>query len=52
MTAMPQRPGFRTNLAKKSIFATSDNPKAKVGVTGSGRGMTDFEQRKKFQPAE
>ncbi|KNE64560.1 hypothetical protein AMAG_09919 [Allomyces macrogynus ATCC 38327] len=39
-------------LAKKSMFATPDNPHAKVGVTGSGRGMTDFSERgkHKFEP--
>merc|ERR1712196_155941 len=33
---------------KGSMFATSDNPNAKVGVIGSGKGLTHFEdvQRK------
>jgi len=42
-----QRPGFKTNLKKKSIFATSDNPEARVGFTGSGKGMTEFVARTK-----
>ncbi|KAF9274560.1 hypothetical protein BGZ68_000533 [Mortierella alpina] len=32
---------------KKSIFATPDNPEGKVGVVGSGKGMTSFQQRGK-----
>ncbi|KAG0293197.1 hypothetical protein BGZ96_003185 [Linnemannia gamsii] len=32
---------------KKSIFATPDNPEGKVGVVGSGQGMTQFQQRGK-----
>ncbi|KAF8931930.1 hypothetical protein BGZ47_011626 [Haplosporangium gracile] len=32
---------------KKSIFATPDNPEGKVGVVGSGKGMTQFQQRGK-----
>ncbi|ORZ29589.1 hypothetical protein BCR44DRAFT_1505516 [Catenaria anguillulae PL171] len=41
-----------SGTAKKSIFATPDNPLAKVGVTGSGRGMTENKDRgkHKFQP--
>ncbi|CAG8498494.1 10679_t:CDS:2 [Paraglomus occultum] len=47
-------PGRRTNKAKrlvqppinkKSIFATPENPEGKVGVVGSGRPMTQFQQR-------
>ncbi|KAF9332142.1 hypothetical protein BG006_004986 [Podila minutissima] len=34
-------------LLKKSIFATPDNPEGKVGVVGSGKGMTQFQQRGK-----
>ncbi|CAO3675431.1 unnamed protein product [Umbelopsis ramanniana] len=36
-------------INKKSIFKTPDNPEGKVGVIGSGRGMTDFQQRGKHQ---
>jgi len=32
---------------QQSIFATSDG--GRVGVTGSGKGMTSFEQRKKYK---
>ncbi|RUS22079.1 hypothetical protein BC937DRAFT_90493 [Endogone sp. FLAS-F59071] len=34
-------------INKKSIFKTPDNPEGKVGVVGSGRGMTQFSQRGK-----
>jgi survival-of-motor-neuron-related-splicing factor 30 len=37
-------------LSKKtSMFATSDSVEAKVGVIGSGKGTTDFAQRKKHK---
>ncbi|KAI8340752.1 hypothetical protein BC941DRAFT_493448 [Chlamydoabsidia padenii] len=31
-------------INKKSIFKTPDNPESKVGVVGSGRGMTSYQQ--------
>ncbi|KAI8380746.1 hypothetical protein BD560DRAFT_387003 [Blakeslea trispora] len=34
-------------INKKSIFKTPDNPEGKVGVVGSGKGMTSFQQRGK-----
>ncbi|ORZ14754.1 hypothetical protein BCR42DRAFT_417608 [Absidia repens] len=34
-------------INKKSIFRTPDNPESKVGVVGSGRGMTSYQQRGK-----
>ncbi|KAI8082856.1 uncharacterized protein BX664DRAFT_301318 [Halteromyces radiatus] len=34
-------------INKKSIFKTPDNPESKVGVVGSGRGMTSYQQRGK-----
>ncbi|CAG8439905.1 7382_t:CDS:2 [Ambispora gerdemannii] len=34
-------------INKKSIFATPDNPEGKVGVVGSGKPMTHFQQRGK-----
>ncbi|KAI9146413.1 hypothetical protein BKA69DRAFT_1044560 [Paraphysoderma sedebokerense] len=36
-------------LKKKSMFATPDNPEGKVGVVGSGKGMTQFGNRGKHQ---
>ncbi|KAI8139250.1 hypothetical protein BJV82DRAFT_672827 [Fennellomyces sp. T-0311] len=36
-----------TPINKKSIFKTPDNPEGKVGVVGSGRGMTSYQQRGK-----
>ncbi|KAJ2957168.1 hypothetical protein NQZ79_g7061 [Umbelopsis isabellina] len=38
-----------TPINKKSMFKTPDNPEGKVGVIGSGRGMTGFQQRGKHQ---
>lgn len=40
------------SLQGKSIFRTPDNPMGKVGVVGSGQGVTAYEQRgkHKFQP--
>ncbi|KAI9350240.1 hypothetical protein BDR26DRAFT_852065 [Obelidium mucronatum] len=34
-------------LKKTSMFASPDDPNAKVGVVGSGKGMTNFQQRGK-----
>jgi len=34
---------------KQSIFASPNDVDGKVGVVGSGKGMTDFEQRKKYK---
>ncbi len=39
--------GSALNLKSKSIFATSDA--GKVGVTGSGKGMTSFQHRNKHK---
>jgi survival of motor neuron-related-splicing factor 30 len=39
-----------TLLSKKSsIFASSDATGAKVGVVNSGKGLTEFAQRKKHK---
>jgi len=35
-------------LNRKSIFASPDTVEGKVGVTGSGKGMTQFAERKQF----
>jgi len=40
--------GSLLNLRRKSIFASPTSIDGKVGVTGSGSGMTDFRHRKKF----
>ena len=37
-----QKPGFGTKHG--TIFATPDSIDGRVGVTGSGKGMTEFEQ--------
>lgn len=34
------KPGFFTGKQKTSMFSLPDNPEAKVGVMGSGRGVT------------
>jgi hypothetical protein len=39
--------GGAMKAPKQSMFASSDNVEAKVGVTGSGQGLTDFETRKR-----
>ncbi|CAO3634941.1 unnamed protein product [Mucor hiemalis] len=39
--------GGAAPINKKSIFKTPDNPEGKVGVVGSGKGMTTFQQRGK-----
>ncbi|ORY91245.1 hypothetical protein BCR43DRAFT_101606 [Syncephalastrum racemosum] len=36
-------------INKKSIFKTPDNPQGKVGVVGSGQGMTAYNRRGKHQ---
>lgn len=36
------QPGFLSAGKKGSIFAVPDNPEAKVGVVGSGKGMTEY----------
>ncbi len=40
-----KKKGFMTGRKKESIFKTSEG--GKVGVTGSGNGVTDFQERKK-----
>ncbi|CAI0378442.1 unnamed protein product [Linum tenue] len=32
---------------RESIFKSPDDPQGKVGVTGSGKGLTDFQRREK-----
>lgn len=39
--------GFFTGRKRESIFKSPDDPKGKVGVTGSGKGTTDFHKREK-----
>lgn len=43
--------GFFTGRKKESIFKSPVDIKGKVGVTGSGHGMTDFQRREKYVPA-
>jgi len=39
--------GFFTGRKRESIFKSPDDPKGKVGVTGSGKGTTGFQKREK-----
>lgn len=39
--------GFFTGRKRESIFRSPDDPKGKVGVTGSGKGTTEFHKREK-----
>lgn len=41
--------GFFSGRKKDSIFKSPDDPHGKVGVTGSGKGLTDFQKREKHQ---
>jgi len=41
--------GSLQNMRKISIFRSPDTIDGKVGVTGSGKGMTDFHDRKKYR---
>jgi survival-of-motor-neuron-related-splicing factor 30 len=36
-------------INKRSIFATPENPEGKVGVVGSGKPMTQFQQRDQYE---
>lgn len=44
-----RKAGFITTKRKESIFASPDTVDGRVGVTGSGQGMTDFDKRKKHK---
>lgn len=39
--------GFFSGRKKESIFKSPDDHRGKVGVTGSGKGLTDFQRREK-----
>lgn len=39
--------GFFSGRKKESIFKSPEDPNGKVGVTGSGKGLTDFQKREK-----
>ena len=36
-------------IRKESIFRTPDSLEGKVGIVGSGQGMTDFENKKRYK---
>ncbi|KAI3977270.1 hypothetical protein MKX01_009239 [Papaver californicum] len=42
-----KKTGFFTGRKRESIFKSPEDPKGKVGVTGSGKGLTDFQRREK-----
>ncbi|CAA2968209.1 Aquaporin TIP1-1 [Olea europaea subsp. europaea] len=39
--------GFRNLNEQESIFKSFDDPTGKDGVTGSGKGLTEFQKREK-----
>ncbi|ERM99754.1 survival of motor neuron-related-splicing factor 30 isoform X2 [Amborella trichopoda] len=39
--------GFFSGRKRESIFKSPEDPKGKVGVTGSGKGLTEFQKREK-----
>lgn len=39
--------GFFSGRKRESIFKSPEDPHGKVGVTGSGKGLTDFQKREK-----
>ncbi|GFY94669.1 nucleic acid binding/RNA binding protein [Actinidia rufa] len=39
--------GFFSGRKRESIFKSPEDPNGKVGVTGSGKGLTDFQKREK-----
>lgn len=41
-----KKAGFMTGGKKESMFSVPDNPDSKVGVVGSGRGMTNAASRR------
>ncbi|EFH53083.1 nucleic acid binding protein [Arabidopsis lyrata subsp. lyrata] len=45
--AKTKKVGFFTGRKKESIFKSPEDPFGKVGVTGSGKGLTDFQKREK-----
>ncbi|CAI9101499.1 OLC1v1038837C2 [Oldenlandia corymbosa var. corymbosa] len=42
-----KKAGFFSGRKRESIFKSPDDPQGKVGVTGSGKGLTDFQKREK-----
>lgn len=44
-----KKAGFLTGKKKKSIFSTSDELQAKIGVSGSGKAMTGYQAKKKHE---
>ncbi|GAB4813628.1 hypothetical protein N2152v2_000674 [Parachlorella kessleri] len=42
-----KKAGFLTGYKKESMFKVPEGVKAKVGVIGSGQGMTEYQQRKR-----
>ncbi|XP_050377002.1 uncharacterized protein LOC126794350 isoform X2 [Argentina anserina] len=42
-----KKTGYLSTRKRESIFKSPDDPFGKVGVTGSGKGLTDFQKREK-----
>jgi len=45
--ALHMQIGFFSGRKRESIFKSPDDPHGKVGVTGSGKGLTEFQKREK-----
>jgi survival-of-motor-neuron-related-splicing factor 30 len=44
-----KKKGFYTGRKRESIFKTSDDGQGRVGVVGSGKGLTNYKQTKRHE---
>ena len=44
-----KKSGFMTGSKKKSMFSVAEGSDARVGVVGSGKGMTDYKKKKRHE---
>lgn len=44
-----KKSGFLTSAKRESIFKVPEGVKSKVGVVGSGKGMTDYQRQGKHE---
>jgi survival of motor neuron-related-splicing factor 30 len=49
IAGVKKKPGFLTGMKKESIFKAPEGSHAKVGFTGSGQGMTEYQKRKRHE---
>ena len=47
MTSKKKPTGAMSNLKKGSMFAVPDGHNSRVGVIGSGKGITDYEDKRR-----